>query len=46
MNSRKGLPSKHFASKYNFLLQKWDAPAHRQAETRQNDLAIIGQTSL
>ncbi len=25
MNSRKGLPYKHFASKYNCLLQKWDA---------------------
>ncbi|GCE62902.1 hypothetical protein MiAbB_04857 [Microcystis aeruginosa NIES-4285] len=26
MNSRKGLPYKYFASKYNCLLQKWDAP--------------------
>ena len=28
MNSRKGLPYKYFASKYNCLLQKWDAPIY------------------
>ena len=31
MNSRKGLPYKYFTSKYNCLLQKWDAP-HRLAK--------------
>ena len=30
MNSRKGLPYKYFASKYNCLLQKWDAPLINQ----------------
>lgn len=29
MNSRKGLPYKYFASKYNCLLPKWDAPQGR-----------------
>jgi uncharacterized protein YuzE len=41
MNSRKGLPYKYFASKYNCLWQKWDDPEANSVEINPNITAEL-----